>query len=62
MPWTGTEFRQRHAKDLNPPQARKAASVANAILRSGGNEGTAIATGIKQAKMSTADKLYGGNK
>jgi uncharacterized protein YdaT len=50
MPWTPDEFREKHAKDLTPKQAEKAAEIANAILRSGGDDGTAIATGIKHAK------------
>ena len=51
MPWTAEEFRSRHAKDLSPAQAKAAAKQANAMLRSGTDEGTAIATAIKHAKV-----------
>ena len=62
MPWTASQFRSRHAKDLSPKQAAEAAKQANAILRSGAGEGVAIATAIKHAKMSTAEHLYGRKK
>ena len=62
MPWTAKEFKERHAKDISPAQAKAAAAQANAILRSGGDEGTAIATAIKHAKASLGEKLYGGKK
>lgn len=60
MPWTPSEFRSRHAKDLSPSQAKTASRMANAILRSGGDEGVAIATAIKHAKKSRASHLYSG--
>jgi uncharacterized protein YdaT len=50
MPWDGESFRKRHAKDLSPAEARKGASVANAMLQRGVPEGEAIATGIKRAR------------
>jgi uncharacterized protein YdaT len=59
MPWTPQEFRDRHAKNLSPAQARKAAAQANAMLMSGADEGTAIATAIKIAKRSAGETLYG---
>jgi uncharacterized protein YdaT len=59
MPWTGSEFRSRHAKKLSPGQAAKAAKIANAILASGGDEGVAIATGIKRAKRGKRHMLRG---
>jgi uncharacterized protein YdaT len=59
MPWTPQEFRDRHAKDLSPAQAKKAAAQANAMLKSGADEGTAIATAIKHAKRSAGETLYG---
>ncbi len=59
MPWTAKQFKDRHAKGLTSAQAKRAAAQANAILRSGGDEGTAIATAIKHAKKSPAEKLYG---
>lgn len=51
MPWTGKEFKARHASNLSSAQAKGAAKQANAILRSGGSEGVAIATAIKHAKQ-----------
>ena len=51
MPWgTGEEFAAGHAKKLKGATATKAKDIANAILRRGGDEGIAIATGIKRAK------------
>jgi uncharacterized protein YdaT len=54
MPWTGPEFRARHAHKLSPAQAAKAASMANAMLKDGTDEGVAIATAIKHAKINRA--------
>lgn len=52
MPWTGASFKSRHNKKLSGAQASKAASMANAMLRSGTPEGIAIATANKRvAKM-----------
>ena len=59
MPWTAKEFKERHAKDLSGPQAAKAAAQANAMLRSGTDEGVAIATAIKHAKRTAGETLYG---
>ena len=50
MPWTAKNFRSRHFKRATPTQAKKAATVANAMLRRGVDEGIAIATGIRRAK------------
>jgi uncharacterized protein YdaT len=50
MPWSPGEFKKKHAKKLGITQAVKASKVANAILREGGDEGVAIATGIARAK------------
>jgi len=52
LPWTSQQFRTRHAKHLTPAQAAKAASMANAMVKGGADEGTAIATAIKRAKRS----------
>jgi uncharacterized protein YdaT len=49
MPWTGKEFASRHNKKLKGARAKKAASMANAMLRSGTDEGIAIATANKYA-------------
>lgn len=58
MPWTAEEFKNRHAKDLSPAQAKKAAAMANAMLKSGTKEGVAIATAIKRSKASHAETMY----
>jgi len=50
MPWTAEEFKSKHAHDLTDAQAKKAASIANAMLNNGSEDGVAIATGIKRAK------------
>ena len=63
MPWTGPEFREKHAKDLTPAQAAEAAKQANAMLKSGTAEGIAIATAIKHAKRQPKhERLYGKGK
>ena len=60
MPWDPKEFASRHNKKLKGAAAAKGASIANAILRSGGDEGVAIATANKYAnKMQRhRDKDY----
>ena len=55
MPWSPEEFRSRHAKDLTPEQAEVASKMANAMLKSGTDEGVAIATAIKHAKMKKSE-------
>lgn len=49
MPWTPSEFAQRHNKKLKGKAAEKASSIANAMLNSGVPEGIAIATANKHA-------------
>jgi uncharacterized protein YdaT len=49
LPWTGKEFASKHNKKLKGARAAKAASIANAMLRSGADEGIAIATANKYA-------------
>ena len=56
MPWTPEQFRTRHAKNLTPDQAKKAAAMANAMLNGGADEGMAIATAIKRSKRSKKPK------
>lgn len=56
MPWTGKEFASRHNKKLKGAAATKASQIANAILRSGGSEGVAIATASKYANKMQAQK------
>ena len=50
MVWTPEQFKTRHAKDLSNKQAHHASRMANAMLKSGTDEGVAIATAIKRAK------------
>ena len=57
MPWTPESFRTKHNKKLTKPQARKAASIANAMLSRGVPEGEAIATANSRAK--TMSKIVG---
>ena len=52
MVWTPEQFRKRHAKNLTPSQSKKAAAMANAMLKGGADEGMAIATAIKRSKRS----------
>ncbi len=49
MPWTPDQFRSRHNKKLNASQSDHAAAQANALLRSGVDEGEAIAVANKYA-------------
>lgn len=56
MPWTPQSFRSKHNKSLSPAQAKKAASMANAMLRSGTSEGIAIATANKAVKRKKRKK------
>ena len=49
MPWSANDYPDS-MKHLSPEVRRKAISIANGILESGGEEGTAIATGISRAK------------
>lgn len=61
MPWTPGEFAERHNHQLSAAGAAKVSSIANAIIRSGGDEGVAIAVANKyanrhHAKMKTKKK------
>lgn len=62
MPWTPEEFKNKHAKNLNAHQAAKAARMANAMLKSGTDEGEAIATAISRAKKPRHEQLYKDKK
>jgi hypothetical protein len=65
MPWkSGKDFAARHNKKLKGAAATKAASQANAMLRSGVPEGIAIATANKTGNkmQSRGDRWYGGEK
>lgn len=49
MPWYNGDFPQSYKNQ--PPELReKAVEIANALLQDGAEEGTAIATGLKQAR------------
>jgi len=50
MPWNASQFKDKHFKKASGEQAKKASHMANAILKSGGDEGVAIATAIARAK------------
>lgn len=56
MPWTGKEFATKHNHKLKGAAASKAADQANAILRSGASEKTAIATANKYAGKAMGAK------
>jgi len=58
MPWSGKSFAQRHNKALHGAVANKAAAQANAMIREGVDEGTAIATANKHAAKSRATSRY----
>ena len=50
MPWDYKTNKPDAVKYLHPKIAKKAIRIANAIVENGGDEGVAIATGIKKAK------------
>ncbi len=52
MPWTAEEFRKKFNKDLTDKQAKKAAQIANGILKETGNEALAIKTANARIKLS----------
>jgi uncharacterized protein YdaT len=54
MPWTGKTFAAKHNHSLSGKAASKAASIASAIVRGGGDEGMAIATANKHANKLRA--------
>lgn len=56
MPWTPSSFKATHNHGLNQPQAKKAAAMADAILKSGAPEGIAIATANKYADKHPSGK------
>ena len=58
MPWDSKSFREKHNHGISGEAADKAAKQATAIVKSGGDEGMAIATANKNAaKMK---RRYGG--
>ena len=56
MPWTPSTFKKRHNKKLTTAQSRKAAKIADAVLRETGNEGKAIR--IANAAVKRGRKKY----
>jgi len=50
MPWSYPDNPPDSVKHFKPSIQKKTIAIANAILRNGGDEGVAIATGIKKAK------------
>lgn len=50
MPWNAKSFASKHNKKLSGAAASKAASIASAIVRGGGDEGVAIATANKRVQ------------
>ena len=51
MPWTSSDGPRRHTKRANSPAKRKKwAAVANAVLKSSGDEGKAIRIANAMAK------------
>lgn len=59
MPWSAESFRSRHNKGLSDGQARRAARMANALLKRGVGEGVAIATANARVRGMVAGKLRG---
>ena len=51
MPWSYPDNIPDSVKFLKPSIQKKAINIANHVLESTGNEGMAIATGIKKAKQ-----------
>jgi len=50
-PWTPKSFREKHNQKLTDAQARKAAAIANAILKDTGDEGKAIRVASARARL-----------
>jgi len=58
MPWSAKSFAARHNKKLaGTPAAASAAKQANAMIRSGVDEGVAIATANKRANKMRSKHL-----
>lgn len=55
MPWNAQTF-AKHNKSFSPAQNAKAASIANHVLASTGDEGVAVATANKLAKRNALAK------
>ena len=42
MPWTPDSFKEKHNHGLSKPKAKEAAKIANALLREGKSDSSAI--------------------
>ena len=65
MPWkSGRDFAERHNKKLKGEAADKAAEIANAMIKKGADEGTAIAVANKKGNAMARRKspLYDGKR
>lgn len=58
MPWTPAQSRHNHG--ITGPEAIHAAHIANAMLKSGADEGLAIATANKRAERAPGGGILGG--
>lgn len=59
MPWkSGKDFAKKHNHKLTGNAANKAAEMATAMVKSGTDEGTAIATANKFGNKMKRSKLY----
>ena len=58
MPWSPSEYRRKHNKRLSLAEAMKASRMAEGMMRSGVDEGIAIATANKRARgRSLAERM-----
>ena len=63
MPFaSGKQFAAKHNHKLKGAPATKAASIANAMLRSGADDGVAIATANKRAVGASVKKTSKNSK
>lgn len=62
MPWDAKTYRARHNKKLTDTQAKKASSIANALLGEGKDDATAIRIANAAVKRKKIDKRYGKSK
>lgn len=59
MPWNAEEFKNKHNKKLSGIQAKKAADIANAVLKRTGDEGQAVRVAnaqVRKGKSSSKKK------
>jgi len=61
MPWPRGEYPPSY-KNLKEPLREKAVEIANAILEESGNEGLAIATGLKRARATMKKEVKTNGK